>query len=267
MRARAILAAVLAGVRQLIPSLAVIIGASAGLLAGSFIATVVTRWPRGESALVGRSRCDACGAPVPNTSLIPLLSYAVQRGKAKCCGGRIDPIHPAIEAAAATIGAISGLLPWPLALSSAWLGWTLLTLGSIDLRTFRLPNPLVALLATTGFAASLWLQAPPPVDSLIGAVAGFVALEAVRLIYRKLRGREGIGAGDPKLFAAIGAWIGWELLALTLLIAALAGLAWAVAVRLGGHRIGWTDRLPLGTLLAIATWPVWLWNMASAMPR
>jgi leader peptidase (prepilin peptidase)/N-methyltransferase len=191
----------------------------------------------------------------------------MQRGTARCCGARIDPIHPAAEAAAAAVGAISGLLPWPQALSSAWLGWTLLTLGLIDVRAFRLPNPIVALLAITGFAAAFWLQRPGIGDSFLGAAAGFGSLEAVRIGYRALRGREGIGAGDPKLFGAIGAWIGWEMLPFTLLTAALIGLAWAAALRLASRRIAWSDRLPLGSLLAIATWPVWLWNVAGAMPR
>jgi leader peptidase (prepilin peptidase)/N-methyltransferase len=195
------------------------------------------------------------------------LSFALQRGAARCCGSQIDPIHPTAEAAAAVVGAFSSLLPWPQAISSAWLGWTLLTLGLIDVRTFRLPNSIVALLAITGFAVAVWLQIPSPVDSLIGSAAGFVSLEAVRLMYRAFRDRDGIGAGDPKLFGAIGAWIGWDLLPLTLLIAALIGLAWAAALRLGSRRIAWSDRLPLGSLLAIASWPVWLWNVAGAMPR
>jgi leader peptidase (prepilin peptidase)/N-methyltransferase len=247
--------------------LPVIFGAVAGLLAGSFIATFAIRWPRGESALAGRSRCDHCGATIEFSGLVPILSYAAQRGRARCCGARIDPLHPAVEAAAALIGAISALLPCQPAIAAAVLGWTLLALGLIDLRAFRLPNPAVALLAVSGFAAALWLRTPSPTDSLIGAVAGFASLEAVRLAYRRLRNREGIGAGDPKMFAAIGAWVGWEQLPLLLLIASLAGLLWAIAGRLAGRRLDWSDRMPLGTLLAIASWPVWLWSVAAAALR
>ena len=116
-----------------------------------------------------------------------------------------------------------------------------------------------ALLAGTGLAASLLLGSPSFVTALIGMVAGFVALEAVRLLYRRWRGRDGIGRGDPKMFAAIGAWVGWEPLPAVLLGAALAGLCWALTSGLVARRIGWSDRLPLGTLLALAAWPAWLW--------
>jgi leader peptidase (prepilin peptidase)/N-methyltransferase len=244
----------------------VIIGIAAGLLAGSFIATFVVRWPIGESALAGRSRCDNCHASVAISSLIPVASYAMQRGRARCCGARIDPIHPITEFAAALIGGLSALLPWPQAIAGAWFGWTLLTPALIDLRVFRLPNAVVALLAATGAAATLLLRSPTPLDSLIGAIAGFTSLEAVRLAYRALRGRDGIGRGDPKLFGAIGAWLGWNHLPLLLLIASLAGLVWAASIRLAGKRIGWADRMPLGTLLALTAWPVWFWIRLAATP-
>jgi leader peptidase (prepilin peptidase)/N-methyltransferase len=218
--------------------------------------------PKGQSPLGGRSRCDHCGAPIPGANLVPVLSYVIQGGKARCCGARIDPIHPITELLAAMIGGVSALLPFPLAFASAAMGWQLLTLGLIDLRSFRLPNPLVAIVAGTGIAASLATAGPSIGESLIGMVVGMASLEAVRFGYRALRGREGIGRGDPKLFGAIGAWVGWQPLPATLLGAALAGLAWA-AISLGfGRRVAWSQRMPLGTLLAFAAWPVWLWKVA-----
>jgi leader peptidase (prepilin peptidase)/N-methyltransferase len=244
----------------------VIIGIAAGLLAGSFIATITIRWPVGESALVGRSRCDNCHSSIPILNLVPLVGYALQSGRARCCEARIDPIHPVAEFAAALIGGLSALLPWPQAITGAWFGWTLLALALIDLRVFRLPNIVVALLTATGAAAALLLGSPAPLDSLIGAIAGFTSLEAVRLAYRALRGRDGLGRGDPKLFGAIGAWLGWSQLPLLLLTASLAGLVWAASIRLAGKRIGWGDRMPLGTLLALAAWPVWFWVMLAATP-
>jgi leader peptidase (prepilin peptidase) / N-methyltransferase len=246
-------------------ALAIIGGAVAGLIAGSFIATVAIRVPRGESPLGGRSRCDSCGAAIPAADLVPVLSFVIQRGRARCCGARIDSLHPWTELAAAVTGALSALLPLPLAITSAAMGWQLLTLGLVDLRCFRLPNMLVAILVATGLAASITTAVPPTIDSLIGMVAGFVALAVVRLAYRALRGREGIGGGDPKLFGAIGAWLGWQPLPIALLAAALCGLAWAAISLVSGRKLAWSQRMPLGTLLALAAWPVWLWRVAGAL--
>ena len=229
-----------------------------GLLIGSFVATIVTRFGSGKSAIGGRSRCDRCGVTIGASRLVPVVSFLQQRGMSPCCRTRIDHVHPLAELLAAGIGAVSALFSFPLALAGAVFGWLLLTLALIDARHFRLPDPIVALLAGTGVAASLALGAPSLVNSLIGLVAGFVALEAVRLLYRRFRGRDGIGRGDPKMFAATGAWLGWEALPGVLLVAALAGLAFALASRVTARQIGWSDRLPLGTLLAIAAWPSWL---------
>jgi leader peptidase (prepilin peptidase)/N-methyltransferase len=250
---------------QLSTFLPVLAGFVGGLLAGSFIATFVIRWPDGRSSLAGRSRCDSCGTPVPAGNLVPLVSFAMQRGEARCCGARIDPLHLFAEFAAAVIGGLSALLPWHQALAGAWFGWSLLALALIDLRVFRLPNGVVALLAASGVGAALVLRSPAPLVSLIGAAAGFTSLETVRLSYRAIRGRDGIGRGDPKLFGAIGAWLGWLQLPLVLLIASLAGLVWAASVRLAGRPIGWADRMPLGSLLALASWPVWFFSNASGL--
>jgi leader peptidase (prepilin peptidase)/N-methyltransferase len=244
-------------------AIAIISGAVAGLLAGSFIATAAIRVPNGESALVGRSRCDHCGAALPAANLVPVLSYVVQGGRARCCGSRIDPIHPEAELLAALIGATSALLPLPFSIASCGLGWQLLMLGLVDLRSFRLPNLLVAPLAITGLAASITTTAPSIADSLIGMLAGFLVLEAIRLGYRALKGRDGIGRGDPKLLGAIGAWLGWQPLPTALLAAALTGLAWALVSLSLGRRVARSQKMPLGTLLALAAWPVWVWKVAA----
>lgn len=231
-----------------------------GLAAGSFIGAVVTRFGSGESALAGRSRCDGCATPLKAANLIPLISYAIQGGKARCCGARIDPLHPLAEASGLLIGGVAGMLPLPQAIAGAGLGWLLLTLALVDYRYFRLPDAAVALLAAAGVAASLILAVPPMLDAAIGAVVGFASLALIRLFYRTVRRREGIGGGDPKLFAAIGVWLGWEPLPTVLLAAAGIGLVVAGARWLVRRDIGWSDRVPLGTLLAVAAWPVWLWS-------
>lgn len=161
------------------------------------------------------------------------------------------------------LGVIAALLPLPQAIAAAGLAWLLLTLALIDYRYLRLPDPAVALLFISGVGVSLILGTPPLVDSAIGAVAGYGALQSVRIAYRLVRRREGIGAGDPKLFAAIGAWLGWAPLPLALLVAAGIGLVWAGFRWLGRRDVEWSDRVPLGTLLAVAAWPVWLWSMTA----
>lgn len=231
-----------------------------GAVVGSFIATVAVRFP--ASALSGRSRCDHCGRTIPAGDLVPLWSYVRRRGRAACCGSRIDWMHPTAEILGAGIGAISVSLGVPAGIAAALFGLVLLALALIDLRHFRLPDLLVAVLAVAGIAA-LWIHPLPAAgDRLIGAVAGFVSLEAVRLLYRATRGREGLGAGDPKLFGAIGAWTGWQLLPMILLSAAVLGLLAALLLRLAGRDIGAATRMPFGTLLAAAAWPAWVTMVA-----
>lgn len=175
-----------------------------GLVFGSFIATLTIRWPAGVPVGKGRSRCDACGKALGAHELVPVLSYAVLRGRCAGCGAAIRPSHVAIE-----LAGLAGL-------------------------------------------------EPALVDRAIGGLAGFGALEAVRQGYRLLRGREGLGGGDPKLFGAIGVWLGWQALPMVLLAACVIGLATVLALRLGGKALTLHDRLPLGVMLAAAAWAWWL---------
>ena len=133
----------------------------------------------------------------------------------------------------------------------ALLGWLLLPLILLDWRHYWLPDRLTGLLAIVGLAVGQFVSLQPILPRLIGGVAGFLSLWLIALLYRRVRGREGLGRGDPKLFAAIGLWLGWMLLPFVLLMAALIGLAAALP---GGLHA--TRRLPFGTFLGLAAWCV-----------
>jgi leader peptidase (prepilin peptidase)/N-methyltransferase len=234
-------------------------GFGLGAIIGSFLATAAIRWPDDRSVAKGRSRCDGCGRTLGPVDLIPLVGFAIRRGRCAGCGARIDPRHLQVELAAAAIGALAlGLAPGLAGVGGALFGWGLLLLGVLDIDHLWLPDRVTYPLALTGIAFGS-LGAPPwPNDRLIGMAAGFLSLFAIALGYRMLRGREGLGGGDPKMFAAIGAWLGWAALPFVLLLAALAGLAAVAVARLSGRAIGPTTRVPFGALLAAAGWPVWL---------
>lgn len=235
------------------------VAALAGAIAGSFIATILIRWPQGRSAVRGRSRCDSCEARLGPFELVPLLSHAVQRGRCRRCAAPIDPRHLAVELAAATIGIVAIVAhPLPLALATAGFGWWLLLVAALDLEHHWLPDSLTLPLIALGLAAAWAGFGPPLAERAAGAAIGWAALALIAWAYRALRGREGMGGGDPRLMAGLGAWVGAWLLPAVLLGAGLLGLAAVLAMRLRGETVTATSRLPLGTLLALAAWPVWL---------
>jgi leader peptidase (prepilin peptidase) / N-methyltransferase len=123
---------------------------------------------------------------------------------------------------------------------------------------------LTGTLAALGLIAGMLDLAPPMDARLIGGIGGFAALAAVAAAYRLLRGRQGLGGGDPKLFGAIGCWLGWQALPTVLLAAALIGLAAVLGLRMGGRRVSATDRLPFGVMLAAAAFTVWLGSALSS---
>ena len=239
--------------------LAAVLGGLLGLVIGSVLATVLVRWPKGEGALAGRSRCDACGAVLGPLDLVPILSWLIRRGRCRTCGVPIDPRHLVIELAAGMIGVVAVLAhPLPLALVTAGLGWWLLLVAALDVEVEWLPDLLTLPLILLGLVAAWAGFGPPLAERLWGVGIGWASLEAIRLIYRLSRGRDGMGGGDPKLFAAAGAWVGVWNLPVTLLAAGLLGIGAALTLMLRGKVVAAETRLPLGTLIAIALWPAWL---------
>jgi len=236
-----------------------LLGAASGLIAGSFLATLVLRWPEGRT-LAGRSHCDGCSTTLPARDLVPLLSFALARGRCRQCGAAIDWRHPAIELSAAIIGALAMLaLPgWP-GFAGALFGWMLLALLALDVEHFWLPDLLTLPLLALG----LLLGIGGIEDRMIGAVAGGGALLLVAFLYRTLRKRDGLGLGDVKLMAALGAWIGPAALPLLLLGAASLGLLLVLLHRLQGMTVTELTRLPFGACLAAIAFPLWLWLAAT----
>lgn len=230
-----------------------------GAIAGSFLATLLIRWPQGGSALAGRSCCDSCATPLGARDLVPILSYAAARGRCRHCRAPIDSRHVAVEIAAALIGLVAMLAhPLPLAAIGALLGWWLLLVAMLDLEHQWLPDRLTLPLIPLGLAAASAGFGPALAERAAGAAIGWAVLVLIGWAYRRLRGREGLGGGDPKLFAAIGAWLGAWQLPFVLLGAGLVGLAAILLMRLRGQAVAATTRLPLGTLMAITAWPIWL---------
>jgi leader peptidase (prepilin peptidase)/N-methyltransferase len=219
-----------------------------GLCIGSFLNVVIHRLPlmmehgwRVESAeLLGvtiaaaepvtlsapRSRCPACGHPIRWYENIPLVSYLVLRGKCSACKTPISLRYPAIELLTALLFAACG---WHFGAQPAALLWcglaaTLVALAFIDLDTQLLPDDLTLPLMWAGIVASaLGWTSVPLAASVGGAVAGYLSLWFVFHAYRLIRGKEGMGAGDFKLLAALGAWMGWQLIPSIILLSSAVG--------------------------------------------
>lgn len=231
-------------------------GAALGLIGGSFVGALVRRWPHARSVMHGRSRCEGCGRTLRAAELVPVVSYLALRGKCRSCGAAIAVVQPVAELA----GGVAGLLafawtPPATAVAGTALALLLLALALLDFEHFWLPDALTLPLFIGGTIAAGWDGRPG--TALLSGVAGFLVLEAMRVGYRRWRGREGIGAGDPKLLGAIGVWVGWQALPWVVLGASGLGLACAAL----GARTRETEvptKLPLGGFLAVAAWPTWL---------
>lgn len=223
---------------------------------GSFLGVVVERLPAGESVVHGRSRCRACGAALGPRDLVPFLSWLFLRGRCRHCGADFGWFHPAIELAALVVAlwalaVLPGWLAWPTAV----LGWALVAMAEIDRRHMILPDALTLPLIPLGLAVAWVLPGAAFADHLIGAIVGALVLGLVALAYERVRGREGLGYGDVKLYAAAGAWLGWQGLPSVLLIGAVTGLAAALVLRARAD-----TAVPFGPFLAFGFWLTWLYG-------
>lgn len=212
--------------------------------------------------IVPRSACPSCHAPIAAWQNIPVLSYLFLRGRCAACGARISARYPLVEA---LTGVLSAFVAWRLgfgwpAAAALVLTWFLVALTFIDADHQLLPDNLTLPLLWLGLVLSLWSPqagyAPIPVDirsSLIGAVAGYLSLWAVYHAFRLLTGKEGMGYGDFKLFAALGAWLGWQMLLPIILVAAAVGAVTGIVILAAKGKDRGTP-IPFGPFLAAAGW-------------
>ncbi|MCU0949170.1 MAG: A24 family peptidase [Porphyrobacter sp.] len=246
--------------------LAGLLAAVAGAAIGSFIGTALVRLPADRSILSGRSACDACGAGIGARDLVPLWSWLALRGLCRACGAAIGVWQPGCEFAGALIGAAAVMFaPEGLAVPAMLLGWQLLLLGVIDARHLWLPRSLVAVLAVSGAGFALlraWQDANllPLGNALAGGALGFAMLWGVARGYRMVRGREGMGGGDPPLLGAVGLWLGPMGVIGTVMGASVIGLAAALVMLLMRRPVAADTALPLGTLMAAAAWVIFIVN-------
>jgi leader peptidase (prepilin peptidase)/N-methyltransferase len=262
-----------------------------GLLVGSFLNVVIYRlplilerqWQAQCAELEGkepaaaadaftlstpRSHCPACKAPVTAMQNIPVISWLVLKGRCAACGTRIPARYPAVELAT---GLLSAAVAWHFgfgfeAACALALTWFLVPLTGIDVDHQLLPDALTLPLVWLGLLASLFHDpasgtALPvsPRDAIIGAAAGYLSLWGVFHAFKLLTGKEGMGYGDFKLFAALGAWMGWQMLPLILLLSAAVGAIVGIALivlRKQGREVP----IPYGPYLAGAGWIAALWG-------
>lgn len=233
-----------------------------GLLLGSFLNVVVYRLPlmiHNEGQLTGHgfnlslpaSHCPACKHPLKYWQNIPVLSWLLLRGKCHYCAAAISKRYPLTEAGcAAMFLGLSFLFTTPLSLLSALLlFWFLLALSLIDLATYLLPDRLTLPLLWAGLLVHSISEEVTLQDALYGAAAGYMALWLLFWGVKIVSGKEGMGYGDFKLLAALGAWVGWQMLPYLCILAALAGIVFAL-VRMGLYKM--SDQIPFGPCLAMA---------------
>jgi leader peptidase (prepilin peptidase)/N-methyltransferase len=261
-----------------------------GLLVGSFLNVVIYRLPvildrqwreqcaelhntgNSEAAratepfnlVVPRSACPSCKAPITALQNIPVLSYLVLRGRCASCGVRISARYPITEALTGLLSAAVAWkfgYGWPTA-AALVLTWFLIALTFIDVDHQLLPDSLTLPLVWIGLLLSLWGPQPggPPIPvemraSIIGAIAGYLSLWSVYHLFRLLTGKEGMGYGDFKLFAALGAWLGWKMLLPIILFAACVGAIVGIAM-LAFRGQSRSTPIAFGPFLAAAGWLV-----------
>ena len=255
------------------PPLFIGVCAVLGLLVGSFLNVVIHRLPkmlergwqqqcaelRGEETTPGepynlltpRSACPHCHHAISALENIPVLSYLLLRGKCRGCHAAISLRYPIIEAIS---GILCGFAAWHFGFGLAAIGailliWALLTLTAIDFDTQLLPDDITLPLIWIGLLFNLYGTFTTLHDAVLGAIAGYIALWAVYWLFKLATGKEGMGYGDFKLLAALGAWLGWQSLPLIIILSSLVGAVIGITLIVAVKR-GRDIPIPFGPYLA-----------------
>ena len=228
-----------------------------GAVGASFACTAAVRSLKGESAILGRSCCDACCVELTLAATVPIVSFLVRRGRCARCNGAIPLVHPASELAGGLAMSLMVLLApstvWtPLAVAAMLLVYA----GVVDLRSLRIPDVAVLGVAISGGLAASSSGGLGEALATAGVTGGVLTL--VAMIFGKMRGQPGLGFGDVKLLAALSIWTGPSLTPIALVLSCAAALAW---IRLApGDRPD--RRVPFGPFIAAAFWPFALGRLA-----
>ena len=259
-----------------------------GLLVGSFLNVVIHRipkmmeatWrqearelldqpaPKGEAEppifnlVTPGSHCSHCNHRIRWYENVPVVSWALLKGRCSGCKAPISKRYPIIELLTALV---AGLCAWrfgydPWLIFMLYGSFTLLALAVIDLDTTLLPDDLTYPLLWAGLLAAVMGISPVSLpDAVIGAMAGYLALWSLYWVFKLLTGKEGMGYGDFKLLAALGAWLGWQYLPVVVLLSSVVGLVFAVSMMASGS-VKRDQGIPFGPYLAIAGWIALLWG-------
>jgi len=252
---------------------AAVVAGILGLLIGSFLNVVIHRVPvmmqrevdsvcaceRDEpephpdryNLVVPRSACPHCGHQITALENIPIISWLVLRGKCSSCKAPISARYPAIEALTALL---SAALVWHFGsgwagMASVVFGWLLIAMTFIDIDTQLLPDDLTYPLLWLGLLVNVKGLFVPLQDAVLGAAAGYMALWTVYWIFKLVRGKEGMGYGDFKLLAALGAWMGWQMLPAIILLSSVVGALVGIGT-IVASRMGFDHKIPFGPYLA-----------------
>lgn len=254
-----------------------------GLLIGSFLNVVIHRLPkmmdrdwrlhcaelRGEEATALEhlslatpgSRCPACGHGITAMENIPVLSWLFLRGRCSACQQPISPRYPLVEAISGLLCAFAAFhfgYGWPAA-GALLLIWCLIALTFIDFDTLLLPDSITLPLLWAGLLFNLFGTFADLQSAVIGAISGYLSLWSVYWAFKLTTGKEGMGYGDFKLLAALGAWLGWQMLPLTILLSSLLGAVVGLALIVVAKR-GRSVPIPFGPYLAVAGMLALFWG-------
>jgi leader peptidase (prepilin peptidase) / N-methyltransferase len=257
---------------------------SLGLVVGSFLNVVIyrlplmmeTRWRRDCCELLEvaqekpearltlatpNSHCPQCKTAIKPWQNIPILSYLLLGGKCSNCAMPISPRYPAVEL---VTGLMTLALAWffdlsPALLGAALLTWSLIALAMIDIDHQLLPDDITLPLLWLGLLFNLSSTYVSLPSAVIGAMAGYLILWSIYWAFKLLTGKEGMGYGDFKLLAALGAWLGWQALPLVILLSSLVGAVCGIALMFIKRR-GREIPIPFGPYLAMAGWIALLWG-------